>query len=235
MHGVRAAAAFSVSTPELDHDDDRAFPPGNRSRGVLPARAEALDIRVTPAELNGVFVIEPDVFRDDRGFFAESYRRDKMAGHGLDLAFVQDNHSRSRKNVVRGFHFQDQRAPQYRLVRCTVGTVWDVVVDLRVGSPTLGQWIGVELSAENMRQLLIPPEFAHGFAVLSDVAEVQYKCTAHHSPAAERALAWNDPDVAVTWPIADPILSQKDRTAGMSLRDYLNGSPFRMPELCVPA
>ncbi len=184
-----------------------------------------MDIEVIRTALNGVLIIKPDSFRDERGFFMESYHSGKFMEHGLDLTFVQDNHSRSRHGVLRGFHYQDATAPQYRLVRCTVGEIFDVVVDLRLGSPTFGQYIGIGLSAENQWQLLIPPEFAHGFEVLSDVAEVQYKVTAHHHPAAERALAWNDPDVSVRWPIPTPILSDKDRRAP-SLGEYLANPAF---------
>jgi dTDP-4-dehydrorhamnose 3,5-epimerase len=117
-------------------------------------------------------------------------------------------------------------APQFRLVRCTVGEVWDVVADLRVGSPTFGRWLGVSLSGENKKQLLIAPEFAHAFVVLSEFAEVQYKCTGHHTPSAEHTLAWNDPDIGVPWPVKDPILSKRDM-GGMSLRDYLKRPAFK--------
>jgi dTDP-4-dehydrorhamnose 3,5-epimerase len=186
-----------------------------------------MDIRVKPTRFEGVVLIEPDVFRDDRGFFTESYRRDKMAEHGIDLTFVQDNHSRSRGGVIRGLHFQDATAPQFRLVRCPVGEVFDVIVDLRVGSPTFGQWEGFRLSAENRLQLLMPPAFAHGFAVLSEVAEVQYKCSGHHAPGAERCLAWDDPDLRIEWPVREPLLSAKDRGQGMSWKTYLSQPLFR--------
>ena len=184
-----------------------------------------MDIRVTPTAIEGVLVIEPDCFRDERGFFMESYHQKTFLNHGLDLSFVQDNHSRSGAGVLRGFHYQDARAPQYRLVRCTVGEICDVVVDLRMDSQTFGQHLAFNLSAENRHQLLIPPEFAHGFLVLSDVAEVQYKCTGHHVPAAERSLAWNDPDVGVPWPISTPIVSSRDRCAP-SLREYRANPAF---------
>jgi dTDP-4-dehydrorhamnose 3,5-epimerase len=184
-----------------------------------------MDMRVSKTELDGVLVIDPDCFRDDRGFFYESYSQRRFARHGIDLTFVQDNHSRSRRGVLRGFHYQGAAAPQFRLVRCTVGEIWDVVVDLRIGSPTFGRWLGFTLSAENQRQLLIGPEFAHGFVVRSETAEVQYKCTGHHNPSAERALAWDDPDVAVDWPIDDPFLSARDRS-GPSLKEYLASPEF---------
>ena len=179
--------------------------------------------------MEGVILIEPDCFEDDRGFFQESYHRRQWADHGIDLTFVQDNHSRSGRGVIRGFHYQDDRAPQVRVVRCTVGEIFDVVVDLRVGSPTFGQWMGVTLSAHNRKQLLIPPPFAHGFAVLSQTAEVQYKVSAHHDPQAERTLAWDDPDVAVVWPVRNPMLSPRDRTRGERLRQYLANPCFIYP------
>lgn len=184
-----------------------------------------MDMTVTATPLDGVLVIEPDAFVDERGFFFESYSARRWRTHGLSLDFVQDNHSRSRADVIRGFHFQDETAPQYRLVRCTVGAVWDVVVDLRVGSETFGLWYAEELTADNRKQLLMGPEFAHGFAVLSDWAEVQYKCTNFHQSSAERALAWDDPDIAVPWPISDPVLSEKD-SHNPSLAEYLNDPAF---------
>jgi len=184
-----------------------------------------VDICVATTALEGVLIVTPEAFRDERGFFMESYHRRTFLAHGIDLAFVQDNHSRSCRGVLRGFHYQDATAPQYRLVRCTVGEIFDVVVDLQIGSPTFGQHIGVRLSAGNQRQLLIPPAYAHGFEVLSDVAEVQYKVTAHHQPAAERSLAWNDPDLGVPWPIPSPVLSTKDRSAP-SLDEYVANPAF---------
>src|SRR5436190_530358 len=136
-----------------------------------------MNIRVVPTEIAGVMRIEPEFFEDERGFFFESYSKRNFGKNDLDLDFVQDNHSRSARGVLRGFHYQDTRAPQWRLVRCTVGEIFDVVVDLRPSSPSYGKWAGFHLSAANKHQLLIPPEFAHGFCVLSDSAEVQYKCT----------------------------------------------------------
>jgi dTDP-4-dehydrorhamnose 3,5-epimerase len=189
-----------------------------------------LDLVSSETKLKGVFILKPNVFNDERGFFFESYSKNRMKAAGFDIDFVQDNHSRSKKNVIRGLHFQDYRAPQIRLVRCTVGEIWDVVVDMRVGSPTLGQWMGFQLSADNRHQLLIPPEFAHGFAAISDVAEVQYKCSNHHKPEAERVLAWDDPRVGIVWPVRDGILSQKDRTNGASFEEYLSNAPFKYQE-----
>ncbi len=179
-----------------------------------------MNIRVSKIEIKGPSIIEPDFFEDERGFFFESYSRQHFSEHGIDIDFVQDNHSRSTKGVLRGFHFQDSLAPQWRLVRCTVGSIWDVIVDLRASSQTFGHWYAIELTAACKRQLLIPPEFAHGFCVLSDVAEVQYKCSHQHVAAAERTLIWDDPEVGVPWPIETPLLSQRDCNLGSSLRTY---------------
>ena len=184
------------------------------------------NMRVSKIEIDGPLIIDTDVFQDERGFFFESYSRQRFKGHEIDIVFVQDNHSRSSRGVLRGFHFQDLRAPQWRLVRCTVGRIWDVVVDLRASSETFGRWYAIELTAEGKRQLLVPPEFAHGFCVLSDVAEVQYKCSHCHVANAERTLAWNDPEVAVPWPVETPLLSQRDRNLGSSLRTYRENPVF---------
>jgi dTDP-4-dehydrorhamnose 3,5-epimerase len=189
-----------------------------------------MDVTVSPTEFAGVLVLWADCFEDARGFFTETYHQKKLRNRGVDLTFVQDNHSRSYHRVLRGFHYQDARAPQVRVVRCTVGEIFDVIVDLKVGSPTFGRYFGIRLSSDNRKQLLIPPEFAHAFLVLSEVAEVQYKCTNHHEPAAERSLLWNDPDIAVQWPLSDPILSDRDRQAP-SLKDYVKQPAFR----AVPA
>jgi dTDP-4-dehydrorhamnose 3,5-epimerase len=185
-----------------------------------------MDIKVHTTELEGVLLIEPKAFEDQRGFFFESYSARRMSEQGLEVNFVQDNHSRSSAGVIRGLHFQNLLAPQVRLVRCSAGAVFDVVVDIRVGSPTYSRWAGYELSASNRRQLLIPPQFAHGFAVLTDTAEVQYKCSGFHNPAADSVLAWNDPKVGIDWPIKEPILSAKDSTTGMTLGAYEAGQPF---------
>lgn len=178
-------------------------------------------MKITPGRLAGTFLIEPRVFEDARGFFYESFRGDLLAAAGLEAHFVQDNHSRSRQGTVRGLHFQTDPG-QVKLLRCTLGTVWDVAVDIRPDSPTFGQWEGVELSAENRRQFYIPLGFAHGFAVLSDWAEVQYKCTNIYNPATEAGLAWDDPDVAVDWRVAQPLLSPRDQ-ANPSLRALAPG------------
>ncbi|MCC6813093.1 MAG: dTDP-4-dehydrorhamnose 3,5-epimerase, partial [Rubrivivax sp.] len=159
-------------------------------------------MHVIPTALAGVLVLEPRVFGDDRGFFMESYNRRSFAqATGLDIDFVQDNHSRSRKGVLRGLHYQ-LRQPQGKLVRVTHGAVFDVAVDIRRGSPTFGRWVGVELSADNHRQLWVPPGLAHGFVVLSDSADFLYKTTDYYAPEHERSIAWDDPAIGIDWPLA---------------------------------
>lgn len=174
-------------------------------------------------------LIDTDYVRDARGFFIESYHRQRFAEHGLRYDFVQDNHSRSSRKVLRGIHYQDMTAPMGKLVRCSLGAILDVVVDLRVGSPTFGQWDATELSADNMRQIMVPPGFGHAFVTVSEVAEVQYKCTSFYTPAAEGNITWNDPDIGVEWPFPDPILSDRDRRAP-SLKQYLDRPAFRYGE-----
>lgn len=179
-------------------------------------------MNVIPTALPEVLVFEPRVFGDDRGFFFESYNRKTFAtATGLDVEFVQDNHSRSARGVLRGLHYQLVR-PQGKLVRVVAGTVWDVAVDLRKSSPRFGQWVGVELSCENKRQLWVPPGFGHGFIVLSDSADFLYKTTDYWYPEYERAVVWNDPQLAITWPLARlglpgelPRLAAKDAAAPM--------------------
>jgi dTDP-4-dehydrorhamnose 3,5-epimerase len=168
--------------------------------------------RLIPTPLADCVVIEIDYFKDERGFFLESWNKRDFAEAGLPGDFVQDSHSASTYGVLRGLHYQDMRAPQGKLVRCTVGRILDVAVDLRVSSPTYGKWFGVELTAENKTQLYVPVGFAHGFATLSEYCEVQYKQTGFYEPAAEGGIAWNDPDLAIDWPYSNPILSAKDRT-----------------------
>lgn len=169
-------------------------------------------MKVIPAAIPEILIIEPVVFVDHRGFFLESFnQRNFCKSTGLDVHFVQDNHSRSSRNVLRGLHYQIDR-PQGKLVRVSYGTIFDVTVDLRRNSPYLGQWTGVELSEDNHRQKWVPPGFAHGFLVLSDSADVQYKTTEYYEPELERCIAWDDPELAIKWPLADfPILSAKDR------------------------
>lgn len=172
-----------------------------------------------PTDLERVVVIESRGFHDDRGFFSETYHRRDFTAAGLDYEFVQENHSRSRRHVLRGLHYQDMRAPMGKLVRCLRGAILDVAVDIRVGSPTFGRWTAVELTDANFRQLMIPAGFAHGFVALTDPADVMYLCTGYYAPEAEGTIAWNDPELAIAWPVEDPIVSGKDRL-GASLADY---------------
>ena len=169
-------------------------------------------MKFTETPLPGVILVEPRVFRDDRGFFLETYHAPRYREGGIAEPFVQDNHSRSSRGILRGLHAQ-REFPQGKLVRCVEGEIWDVAVDIRVGSPAFGEWFGTSLSAENFRQLYIPPGFAHGFCVLSEVAQVEYKCTELYHPEDELGLAWDDPDLGIEWPIEDPQLSKKDREA----------------------
>ena len=170
-------------------------------------------ITVTPCDIEGLYVIEPTVFKDERGYFVETYNQNDMKEAGLDMVFVQDNQSMSTRGVLRGLHFQKQ-FPQGKLVRVVRGKVFDVAVDLRSDSKTYGKWFGVELSAENMKQFYIPEGFAHGFLVLSEIAEFCYKCTDFYHPGDEGGLAWNDPEIGVGWPLeegVDLIISEKDQ------------------------
>jgi dTDP-4-dehydrorhamnose 3,5-epimerase len=176
-------------------------------------------VNIIETKLPGVLIIEPRVFGDARGFFMETWNAAGFAGAGLDLAFVQDNHSRSQKGVLRGLHFQNP-GPQGKLVRVTNGAVFDVAVDLRASSPTFGQWVGVELSAANKRMFWVPEGFAHGFLTLEDDTDFLYKCTAPYAPQSEFTLAWDDPAVGIEWPVVglDPIISEKD-ARGLALAD----------------
>ena len=170
-------------------------------------------IKVTPCEIEGLYVIEPTVFKDERGYFVETYNQNDMKEAGLDMVFVQDNQSMSVRGVLRGLHFQKQY-PQGKLVRVVRGKVFDVAVDLRADSKTYGKWFGVELSEENKKQFYIPEGFAHGFLVLSDVAEFCYKCTDFYHPGDEGGLLWNDEEIGVQWPLeegVDLIISEKDK------------------------
>ncbi|MEO4046312.1 dTDP-4-dehydrorhamnose 3,5-epimerase [Pseudomonas sp. CAU 1711] len=176
-------------------------------------------MRVIETLLPGVLIIEPKVFGDQRGFFQETFQLERYRQCGIDLPFVQDNHSRSGRGVLRGLHFQRAR-PQGKLVSVSRGVVYDVAVDIDPQSPTCGQFVGVELSDENHRQLWVPPGYAHGFCVLSEVADFQYKCTDYYQPEDEGGLLWNDPEVGIPWPIVDPQLSAKDRVNPL-LRDLL--------------
>ena len=176
-------------------------------------------MKIIPTSLPEVLIIEPQVFGDSRGFFYESFNARKFAElTGVQAEFVQDNHSKSGKNILRGLHYQIQQA-QGKLVRVVSGEVFDVAVDIRKSSPNFGQWVGVNLSAENSRQLWVPPGFAHGFVVLSEQAEFLYKTTDYWAPEHERCLAWNDPEIGIDWPISEaPLLSAKDQL-GKSLSE----------------
>lgn len=179
-----------------------------------------MNVRLT--QIPDILIIEPQVFADERGFLFESYNRRAFAQHtGITAEFVQDNHSRSTCNVLRGLHYQIQQ-PQGKLVRVIVGAIFDVAVDLRTSSPTFSQWVSCLLCADNKQQLWIPPGFAHGFLVLSETAEVLYKTTEYYAPQHERCLLWNDPDLAVDWPLTTPpVVSAKDQA----------GQPFKTAEL----
>lgn len=163
-------------------------------------------------EIGDLVLVEPDLYDDERGFLIETFRDDAWRGLGVDVTFVQDNHSRSVRGILRGLHFQTSPG-QAKLVRCLRGRVWDVAVDLRRDSPTYRQWEGHELDDELHRQLFIPVGFAHGFCVLSEIADVAYKQSSYYDPKTESGIAWDDPDVGVEWPVADPRLSERDRTA----------------------
>ncbi len=168
--------------------------------------------------IEGLFVIEPRVFEDDRGYFFESFNAKTFEALGLPTRFVQDNVSRSKQGVLRGLHFQEPK-PQGKLVRVTAGSVWDVAVDIRPASPTFGQHYGLELSAENRKLFYIPEGFAHGFCALTATADFHYKCTALYSPADEKGLLWDDPELQISWPVKNPLLSGKDLKL-MTLSEY---------------
>lgn len=169
-------------------------------------------MKVEKTKLPGVVILHPRVFEDDRGFFMETYNQSSFAESGLPDEFKQDNHSRSSKGVLRGLHYQH---PQWqgKLVRAINGEIFDVAVDIRKDSPHYGEWIGVSLSSANFQQLYIPPGYAHGFCVVSDIAEVIYKCTTVYKPQDDAGIRWNDPDIGIQWPIDNPLVSEKDQTA----------------------
>jgi dTDP-4-dehydrorhamnose 3,5-epimerase len=177
-----------------------------------------------PTKLPGVVLLEPNVHGDDRGFMVETYRRDLWADFGIDVDFVQHNHSRSSKGTLRGLHFQTEPG-QAKLVRCPRGKIFDVAVDLRTGSATYGQWEGYELDDETHRQLFVPAGFGHGFAVLSEIADVTYLLSSVYDPATESGIAWDDPEVGVEWPVDDPLLSERDKQAPR-LAEVVDTLPF---------
>jgi dTDP-4-dehydrorhamnose 3,5-epimerase len=180
---------------------------------------------IETTSLPGVLVFTPRVFKDTRGFFCETYNLDVWRAAGIDTTFVQDNHSRSVRHTVRALHFQLPPTAQVKLLRVVRGTIWDVAVDIRKGSPAFGQWVGVELSEDNFKQLYVPEGFAHGFCVLSDVADVLYKTSHVYAPTYEQGIRWDDPAIGVTWPTDQPILSDRDGRA-QSLAEYLERTPF---------
>jgi dTDP-4-dehydrorhamnose 3,5-epimerase len=182
-------------------------------------------MKVIETDLAGVLVVEPQVFGDARGFFYESYNREKFLQAGIDASFVQSNVSRSSKGVLRGLHYQWPH-PQGKLVSVLEGEVYDVAVDIRRGSPTFGQWVGAMLTADNKRHFWIPEGFAHGFCVVSDVATFTYQCTALYNPQADASFRWDDPRIGVDWPVSTPLLSEKDKKAPL-LADV---APERLPE-----
>ena len=174
-------------------------------------------------EIQDVILCQPAVFQDERGFFLESYKKTAFSNAGISEEFVQDNHSRSIRGTLRGLHLQLTQ-PQGKLIRVIEGAIFDVAVDIRVGSPSFAQWVGVELTGENFKQLYVPPGFAHGFCVISDQADVSYKCTDYYLHGDEIGIAWNDPDLAIQWPITTPLLSPKDVDA-FRLKDVLSRLP----------
>jgi dTDP-4-dehydrorhamnose 3,5-epimerase len=169
-------------------------------------------VKFSETTLPGVLLLEPDVLTDDRGFFMETYHEARFREAGIAAPFVQDNHSRSARGVLRGLHYQEPNA-QGKLVRCTRGALFDVAVDIREGSPAFGRWFGTELSESNRLMLWIPPGFAHGFCALADDSDLVYKCTALYAREHDRSILWNDPDIGIQWPIAEPRLSPKDAAA----------------------
>ena len=185
-----------------------------------------MPFRFTRLEIPEVVLIEPAVFSDERGFFMEAYKYSEFAAFGISERFLQDNHSRSRKGVLRGLHYQNPPKAQGKLVRVVAGESFDVAVDIRKGSPTYGRWVGATLSAENKAMLYIPAGFAHGFCVLSEAAEVLYKTTAEYAPECEAGIIWNDSEIGIRWPVEDPIVSPKD--AGWPpLKEAVNGFAYR--------
>jgi dTDP-4-dehydrorhamnose 3,5-epimerase len=190
-------------------------------------------VKVTQTALPGVLLIEPKVFSDARGFFLETYHRDRYFEAGIEAPFIQDNHSRSLGPILRGLHLQ-RRRPQGKLIRAVAGRIFDVAVDVRRGSPTFAKWIAAELSADNFRQLYIPPGYAHGFCVLGEAAEVEYKCTDLYAPDDELTIAWNDPEIGVAWPVEAPLVSEKD-AAGRPLAAVRDRLPVYPDAACTTA
>jgi dTDP-4-dehydrorhamnose 3,5-epimerase len=184
-----------------------------------------MKITVVPTEIEGLVLINTDFFKDERGFFIEPWNKKTYSEAGLNLEIVQEGHSGSKKNTLRGLHYQDMTAPMGKLVRCTAGSVLDVAVDLRTNSRTFKKWFSVELNSDLKNQIYVPVGFAHGFCVLTDWAEVQYKQTAFYTPSAEGSIIWNDPELNISWPVTNPLLSEKDKNAS-TLADYIKNPAF---------
>lgn len=182
-------------------------------------------MKVTPSKLPEVLILEPKVFGDHRGFFLETYRQEAFSDLGINLPFVQDNHSRSSRGTLRGLHYQLEQ-PQGKLVRVALGSVFDVAVDVRVGSPNFGKWFGTILDDKDMKMLYVPPGFAHGFLVLTDVADFIYKCTDYYHPESEQGILWNDPDIGVEWPGNEILLSNKDSESILLKNQSVEKLPF---------
>lgn len=198
----------SRGAAHLAHSRQSLWGACNCSKGSAEHKDRNVEVQTT--SLDGVVVLKPRVHQDERGFFLESYSARVLREHGITTEFVQDNHSRSVQGTLRGLHYQIGQG-QVKLVRVLSGSIFDVAVDIRWGSPTFGQWFGQVLSAENFLQMYIPVGFAHGFCVISETADVAYKCSSYYAPADERGLAWNDPALAIDWPVRDPILSARDQ------------------------
>jgi dTDP-4-dehydrorhamnose 3,5-epimerase len=182
-------------------------------------------VRLVPAGIDGIVIIEPDVHRDGRGFFLETYHAERYRECGIAGPFVQDNHSRSVSGTLRGLHLQVRHA-QGKLIRVIEGEIFDVAVDVRRGSPTFGRWVGIDLTAESFSQIYVPPGFAHGFCVVSAAAQVEYKCTDVYDPESEIGIAWNDPALGISWPVSEPLLSARDRHHP-TLSDVLDRLPSK--------
>ncbi len=185
-----------------------------------------MKLKATKADIKDLLIVEPACYEDERGFFMEPWNKRDFSDIGITIEFVQEGHSRSKSQVVRGLHYQSGPASQAKLVRCILGKVFDVAVDLRIRSDTFGKWFGIELSAENKKQLYIPVGFGHGFAVLDEYSEILYKQSSYYTPPLEGAVLWNDPDIGIKWPVDNPILSEKDKSA-QTLKEYLKKPAFK--------
>jgi dTDP-4-dehydrorhamnose 3,5-epimerase len=207
---------------------ERFIRQSNKRKNTSFTRRLILRAQVVRTAIPEVIRVDLEPFKDQRGFFAETFNARDFIDYNLPVAFVQDNHSRSEQYVLRGFHYQNMSAPQGKLVRCIAGAILDVALDLRVGSPTFGRCVAEELNAENMRQLYVPVGFGHAFLTLSATAQVQYKCTHYYDPKSEGNIIWNDPDIDFKWPVQNPLLSERDQKAP-SLKTYLKNPAFIYP------